>query len=91
LTVKFKETLPFIYNNLDLIGFRVYVDPNPALTIDKDEIAAILKIKFMSHVAYLMVAIYLSNLFNKRKDEEKGEQLYDAKDLFEVVKESSDI
>jgi hypothetical protein len=83
LNEKIKAAIPKIYNNLDLIGFRVFVDPNHP--IGKEEVASILKTKFMSHIAYLMVAIYLSNLYRKRKDESKGERLFDNKCIFEIV------
>ena len=87
-----KNTFPFVYNNLDLVGFRVYVDPNPEMKISQEEIDSILKLKFMSHIAYLLVAIYLSNLYTNMKKEDKGEQQYDNKFYFDVVqlKDSED-
>jgi hypothetical protein len=48
-----------IYSNLDFIGFRMYADPgtSPEDIIDLQK--QVLKFKFMSDIAYLMISIYI--------------------------------
>mmetsp|Transcript_34734 Transcript_34734/g.53333 ORF Transcript_34734/g.53333 Transcript_34734/m.53333 type:complete len:145 (-) Transcript_34734:7015-7449(-) len=75
---------PVLYDNLDLVGFRVFAKPGE--TLDKTTRRSMLKFKFFSYIVYLMVSIYLSNMFKQRMSDAKGEEQFqeeDYKKLFE--------
>ena len=55
---KFAEMFPIIYNNLDIIGLRIWIDPTAAAP-DENYENSLMKIKFFSYIAYLMVSSYL--------------------------------
>lgn len=65
------KACPLLYANLDLIGLRLYLDParhpNPA------EQRHMLKIKFFSYIAYLMVSLYLEATYAKKIAEQREE------------------
>lgn len=74
-----------------MIGFRVFEFPDKP--IDEEKRREILKIKFLSYIAYLMVAIYLSNSYRDITQDNLGEQEFgevDYKNIFEY-KDEKDI
>ena len=75
LDANLRKLYPLVYNNLDLIGFRIY--DNPITPYTEEEKKHILKLKFMSYIAYLMVAIYLSNLYSDKWNDSAGEEGFD--------------
>jgi hypothetical protein len=88
LDQKLKRTVPLIYDNFDLIGFRVFEFQDKPL--DEEKRREVLKIKFLSYIAYLMVAIYLSNLYREKAQDNLGEQEFgesDYKNIFEYKDE----
>jgi hypothetical protein len=58
------KACPLLYANLDLIGLRLYLDPAhpPTATARRH----MLKIKFFSYIAYLMVSLYLEATYAQK-------------------------
>lgn len=67
-----RKACPLLYANLDLIGLRLYQDPasHPANQTVKRHM---LKIKFFSYIAYLMVSLYLEATYAKKIAEQREE------------------
>jgi len=54
-----KRAMPLIYSNLDFIGFRMYADPGTSPDDIIELQKQVLKFKFISYIAYLMISIYI--------------------------------
>ena len=84
LDQKMKKKIPFLYNNLDLIGFRTYYAPGETvkkLTKMKD-----LAFKFIEFIGFLMISIYLEGSYKQKlgeyeENQDKDESVF--KKLFE--------
>lgn len=89
LDQEFSRRYPLLYENLDLIGLRLYVDPTLKDTegaLGEEHRRMMLKTKFFSYISYLMVSIYLeatyANIIKEQElEHDKGEEHYKA--LFE--------
>lgn len=67
---------PLIYQNLDIIGLRIWIDPT-AKGVDENFENALMKFKFFSYIAYLMVSTYLGRTQKEIDDQEENERRYD--------------
>lgn len=67
-----RRACPLLYANLDLIGLRLYLDPAPH-TPTAEEQRMMLRTKFFSYIAYLMVSLYLEATYAKKIEEQRKE------------------
>ena len=91
LDQRLKKWLPSIYNNLDLIGLRLWIKPGEESSINEEERALRLSSKFLSYISYLMISIYLIGYFDARLKNDKGLDKYseeEFKDMFEFESQS---
>lgn len=77
------ERFPFIYNNLDVVGFKVLVVQYGDEKITQHEIdiesRSQLKIKFYTLVFYYMISLFLVSYFNRKMNEQKDEDDFSEK------------
>jgi hypothetical protein len=67
-----RRACPLLYANLDLIGLRLYLDPAPHTQTAAQQ-RMMLKTKFFSYIAYLMVSLYLEATYAKKIEEQRKE------------------
>ena len=86
----FRNALPLIYNNLDYIGFKLFITQSKLSSMSETEQEALIntqmKFKFYTLVAYYMIAIYMTQYFKTKKNEIEDEIAFVEKDynkLFE--------
>ena len=91
LDQRFKANFPFIYRNLNLIGFRVWVNPFTPICDFKrypnehdcerqEQLTDQTKFKFYTYIAYLMLSIYLSNYLGQEKEAIDKEKSFNEED-----------
>lgn len=88
---QFKARFPDLYTHLDFIGLRMSISLTEPLS--EDEKRQIMKIKFYSYIAYLIMAIFLSNYFADRIKDQKADHNFgedDWKRLFSFEKDYQD-
>jgi hypothetical protein len=61
---------PVIYNNLDLIGLRIWIDPSAEVKEDEN---LLMKIKFFSYIAFLMISSFLGKTQKEIDNQEENE------------------
>ena len=75
---QFANNYPRLYDKLDIIGFRIFVDiANP---VDENWL---MKIKFFSYIAYLMVGMYLSSKYEAMDEDIEEEANFEYHKLFQ--------
>jgi len=63
---EFQRAFPFIYHNLDVIGFRTLQDP--FAPDSSAELSKMIMYKFISYIVYLLSSIYLHNQFVEKQN-----------------------
>jgi hypothetical protein len=76
----FKGNYPILYDNLDTIGLRVWVNPSEG-ELSPEKIGMLLKYKFYSYIASLMISLYWVSYFESKLKKNKGLDQFAEKDF----------